>query len=65
VPAGAHDEVRLALGIPQTHRIVGVVALGHEARRVTSPSLRRGRRSFDEAVHWGAFGESVPGGHSA
>jgi nitroreductase len=64
VPAGTHDEVRLALGIPQTHHIVGVVALGHEARRVTSPSLRRGRRPFEEAVHWGAFGESVPGGHS-
>src|SRR5690242_19867441 len=65
VPARAHDEVRRALGIPASKRIVGVVALGHEAQRVTSPSLRRGRRGLEEAVHWGAYGESVPGLHRA
>ena len=65
VPAGAHDEVRRALGIPAAHRIVGVVALGHEAQRVTSPSLRRGRRTLEQAVHWGTYGESAPGLHRA
>lgn len=65
VPAGAHDEVRRALGIPPAHRIVGVVALGHEAQRVTSPSLRRGRRTLEQAVHWGTYGESAPGLHHA
>jgi nitroreductase len=61
VPAPAHAAVRRALGIPGSHRLVGVVALGHEARRVRSPSLRRGRRPLDEVVHWGGFGESVAG----
>ena len=32
VPAPAHGAVRRALGIPDTHRLVGVVALGNEAR---------------------------------
>ena len=38
VPAPAHGAVRRALGIPDTHRLVGVVALGHEARRVRAPA---------------------------
>jgi hypothetical protein len=35
------------------------VALGHEAVRTTSPSLRRGRRAAADVVHWDGFGESV------
>ncbi len=58
IPAAAHDAVRRALGIPEARRLVGVVAIGHEAERVTSPSLRRGRRGPAEVVHWGGFGES-------
>jgi nitroreductase len=65
VPAGAHDDLRRGLGIPPSRRIVGVVALGHEARRVTSPSLRRARRTLDDAVHWGSFGESGSGSPGA
>lgn len=61
VPAPSHGAVRRALGIPSSHRLVGVIALGHEAKRVTSPSLRRGRRGVDDVVHWGSFGESTPG----
>ena len=61
VPAPSHGAVRRALGIPSSHRLVGVIALGHEAKRVTSPSLRRGRRGVDDVVHWGSFGESAPG----
>ena len=65
VPADRHDAVREAHGIPADRRVVGVVALGHEATRTTSPSLRRGRRPASQVVHWGAFGaqpgESVPG----
>ncbi len=59
VPAGRHDAVRRAHGIPDGHRLVGVVALGHEADRVTSPSLRRGRRGVASVAHWGRFGESA------
>lgn len=56
VPAGAHDAVRDALGIPPDRRIVGIIALGTEAERVRSPSLRRGRRPLDEVLHVGRFG---------
>lgn len=60
VPPDGHAAVRAALGIPAGHRLVGVVALGHESERVRSPSLRRGRRGVDRAVHWGRFGASRP-----
>jgi nitroreductase len=59
IPPSAHDAVRRAHGIPGNRRLVGVVALGHEAERTTSPSLRRGRRPSRDVVHWDGFGESV------
>jgi nitroreductase len=65
VPPRSHDAVRRALGIPASRVLVGVVALGHEAERVRSPSLRRGRRPLEDVVHWGTFGESSPDGQSA
>lgn len=58
VPRHAHDAVRRVLGIPGEHRLVGVVALGHEAHRVRSPSLRRGQRPWEDVVHWGRYGGS-------
>ncbi len=61
VPAGAHDSVRRAHGIPDSHRLVGVVALGYERSRVVSPSLRRGRRGLESVVHWDRYGESGSG----
>jgi nitroreductase len=61
VPAGRHDAVREALGAPRDRRVVGVVALGHEARRVRSPSLRRGRRGVDDVLSVGRFGGSAAG----
>ncbi len=59
VPAACHDSVRSALAIPTDSRIVGVIALGHEERRVRSPSLRRGRRGVGEVLHVGSFGASA------
>ena len=56
VPPQQHEHVREAHGIPADRRLVGVVALGHELARTTSPSLRRGRRDAAEVVHWGGFG---------
>ncbi len=56
VPPERHEAVRAAHGIPIGRRLVGVVALGHERERTTSPSLRRGRRDEADVVHWGAFG---------
>jgi nitroreductase len=61
VPPGAHEAVRRAHGIPENRRLVGVVALGHELQRTTSPSLRRGRRPQKQVVHWDGFGESTSG----
>jgi nitroreductase len=58
VTAGRHDALKEALDIPGERRIVGVIALGHERERVTSPSLRRGRRSVDEVLGVGRFGAS-------
>jgi nitroreductase len=59
VPPTAHEAVRQAHGIPANRRLVGVVALGYERERTTSPSLRRGRRPESDVVHWDGFGESV------
>ena len=60
IPPVRHEQVRRAHGIPDNRRLVGVVALGHERERTTSPSLRRGRRDQTDVVHWGGFG-SGPG----
>ncbi|MFC7492128.1 MULTISPECIES: nitroreductase family protein [unclassified Knoellia] len=61
VPAGRHDAVRAAYAVPPGRRVVGVIALGHEARRVRSLSLRRGRRPLGDVLHHGTFGASAAG----
>lgn len=61
VPGEVHDDVRRTFDIPADRRLVGVVALGYEKERATSPSLRRGRRPTAEVVHWGRFGASGAG----
>lgn len=58
VPAAAHDAVKAAYAVPPDRRIVGVIAVGHEAKRVRSPSLRRGRRPVSDVLHLGRFGAS-------
>lgn len=58
VPAARHDAVKNAYAVPSGRRIVGVIALGHEAERVRSPSLRRGRRDLGDVLHLGRFGAS-------
>ncbi|MGL5864552.1 MAG: nitroreductase family protein [Dermatophilaceae bacterium] len=61
VPAERHDAVKAAHGIPADRRVVGVVALGAEARRVSgSPRVRR-RRELDDVLHDGRFGVSGVG----
>ncbi|HYN29570.1 MAG TPA: nitroreductase family protein [Dermatophilaceae bacterium] len=59
VPAERHQAVRAALEVPADRRLVGVVALGHEAARVRSPSLRRGRRGVEQVLSLGRFGASA------
>jgi nitroreductase len=58
VPAGRHDAVKEALGIPADRHLVGVVALGHEAGRVSGSARTRRRRPLDEVLHHGRFGVS-------
>lgn len=43
--------VRQLLGIPADFHPVGVISIGHPAGDVKSPSLKRGRRPFDQVVH--------------
>lgn len=61
VPGPRHDAVKAAYAVPSGRRIVGVIALGHEAERVRSPSLRRGRRPLGDVLHVGRFGASAAG----
>ena len=56
VPVPAHDAVRRAHGIPESRRLVGVVAVGHELVRVEGSARTRPRREAREVVHWGRFG---------
>lgn len=59
VPGPRHEAVKAAYAVPPDRRVVGVIALGHEAQRVRSPSLRRGRRPLGDVLHLGRFGESA------
>ncbi|MGL4744196.1 MAG: nitroreductase family protein [Dermatophilaceae bacterium] len=58
VPADRHGPVREAFGIPTDRRIVGVVALGAESRRVSGSVGTRPRRPLGEVMHLGRFGVS-------
>jgi nitroreductase len=40
------------LGIPAHFHPVGVISIGHGAKDVKSPSLKRGRRPSAEVVHY-------------
>jgi len=44
--------MRTLLGIPSHFHPVGVISIGHPMKDVKSPSLKRGRRSFGEFVHY-------------
>jgi len=43
------------LGIPAHFHPVGVISIGHGAKDVRSPSLRRGRRPVADVVHYGRW----------
>jgi nitroreductase len=52
--AGAHDldALRALLGVPPEVTPVGVIPIGHPAPDKPSPSLKRGRKSEEEYVHY-------------
>lgn len=45
-------ELRELLGIPEHFQPVGVISIGYAAKDIRSPSLRRGRRSAKEILHY-------------
>lgn len=45
------QEMNKLLGIPDDFHPVGVISIGLRAKDVTSPSLKRGRRSLAQVVH--------------
>ena len=59
VPAPRHPDVASALDLPEGRRVVGVVALGHEAHRVSGSAATRRRRPLEEVLHLGRYGVSV------
>lgn len=61
VPGPRHDTVKRALSLPPDRRVVGVVALGHEAARVGGSGTRRGRRPLAEVLHAGRYAAPPPG----
>jgi nitroreductase len=44
--------MRELLAIPEHFQPVGVISLGYPAKDVKSPSLKRGRKPFEEVVHY-------------
>jgi nitroreductase len=51
------ERVRAAFGIPEAFAPVGALAIGYPAVDEPSRSLRRGRRSVEEVVHRGHWGQ--------
>jgi nitroreductase len=51
---GVHrvDEMRKFLGIPTHFQPVGVISIGYPAKDVKSLSLKRGRKPFQQVVHY-------------
>lgn len=49
--------LRSRFGVPESMRALGTVAIGYEDRstRRVSSSAKRGRRPFEETVHWNAW----------
>jgi nitroreductase len=64
VPAGRHQQVKDALGVPARLSIVGVISLGHPVPDRRSPSLKRGRRPVSEVVSYGRM-QPAPGAGTA
>ena len=49
---GDFDGIREEVGLPDDFTPVGVIPVGRPLRDKKSPSLRRGKRSLDEFLHW-------------
>lgn len=49
------DAFRAAFGVPASRTPIGAIAMGYPTPDEPSPSLKRGRRPFDEVVHRGTW----------
>jgi nitroreductase len=58
VPGEHWEALRAAFHVPENLSPVGVVSLGYPAPDLRSPSLKRGRRTPDEVIAYGSFGET-------
>ncbi|MGN6501839.1 MAG: nitroreductase family protein [Pseudolysinimonas sp.] len=56
VPSDRWDALRTAFAIPGDFDPIGVVSLGYPAPDLRSPSLKRGRKRWTDAVGYGSFG---------
>ncbi len=56
------DPFREAFAVPDGYTPIGAIAIGYPAPDEVSGSLRRGRRSVDDVVHWGAWGKNRASG---
>ena len=56
VPGERWDAVRDAFAVPDRLSPIGVISLGYPAPDLRSPSLRRGRRPFEDVVSFGRIG---------
>ena len=56
VPSERWDALRAAFAIPDDFDPVGVVSLGYPAPDLRSPSLKRRRKPWTDAVGYGSFG---------
>ncbi len=55
VPPEKTAAYRAAFGVPEAYTPIGALSVGYRAPDLTSPSLKRGRRSVDEVVHRGRW----------
>jgi nitroreductase len=55
VPGAAWPPLRAEFVVPERLTPIGVVSVGHPAPDRRSPSLRRGRKPYDEVVAYGSF----------
>ncbi len=46
------NDMRRLLGIPESFHPVGVISIGYPAEDIKSSSLKRGRRPYNEVVHY-------------
>jgi nitroreductase len=58
IPPEQMPQFKDAFGVPAEYTPIGAVSVGYRAPDHRSKSLKRGRRSLDEVVHFGRWGQA-------